>query len=83
MRIEEILKDTKYKLTQFKKEYIEELENSIFKKELKSGKAYYVNCLVRNRDIKLTPEEIVRQLYLYKLHFEYNYPFYRVAVEYP
>ncbi len=27
MRIEEILKDTKYKLTQFKKEYIGELES--------------------------------------------------------
>jgi len=39
--------------------------------------------LVRKKDIKLTPEEIVRQLYLYKLYFEYNYPFDRVAVEYP
>ncbi len=83
MKIAEILKDSNYKLTQFKDKYIKELEKSIFTKKLKSGEAPYIKCLVRKKDIKLTPEEIVRQLYLYKLYFEYNYPFNRVAVEYP
>ncbi len=82
MRIVEILQDTNYKLTQFKDEYVEELESSIFEKKLKSGKAYYVKCLIRNRDIKLTPEEIVRQLFLIKLHKDYNYPYSRMQVEY-
>ncbi len=82
MKIADILKDSNYKLTQFRDEYIEELENSIFEKELRSGKAYYVRCLIRNRDIKLTPEEIVRQLFLIKLHKDYNYPYSRMEVEY-
>jgi len=83
MKIADILKDSNYKLTQFKDEYIQELENSIFEKELKSGNAYYTKCLVRNKDIKLTPEEIVRQLYLLKLHNEYNYSYEIMQVEYP
>jgi len=83
MKIEQILKDSNYKLDLFKKEYIEDLENKIFEKELKSGKAPYIKCLVRNKDIKLTPEEIVRQLYILKLNKEYDYPFNRMQVEYP
>jgi len=61
MIISHILKDSNYKLTQFKAHQIEELENSIFEKELKNGKAPYIKCKVRNKDIKLTPEEVVRQ----------------------
>lgn len=82
MKISEILKDTNYKLTQFKDEYINKLEESVFEKELKNGKAYYTKCLVRNKDIKLTPEEIIRQLFIYTLHYEYDYPFNRMQVEY-
>ena len=83
MKISEILKDTNYKLTKFQDEYINKLEESVFEKELKSGKAYYIKCLVRNKDIKLTPEEIIRQLYIMKLNKEYGYPFERMQVEYP
>ena len=49
MSLQQILKDSNYKLTQFKDEYISELENSIFEKELKNGKAFYITCLVRNK----------------------------------
>lgn len=82
MKISEILKDSNYKLTQFKTEYIEELENSIFEKELKNGIAFYIKCLVRKKDIKLTPEEIVRQLFLLSLHKDYGYPFGRMQIEF-
>ncbi|HDL5895992.1 TPA: N-6 DNA methylase, partial [Mannheimia haemolytica] len=34
------------------------------------------------KDIKLTPEEAVRQLYLMNLHYEYDYPFERMELEY-
>ncbi|MGH2327832.1 N-6 DNA methylase [Campylobacter taeniopygiae] len=80
--IEEILKDTGYKLDLFSKEAIEKLEKSIFTKEAKNGKNYYVQCLIRNKDIKLTPEEIVRQLYIDKLLNEYDYPKDRIKVEF-
>ncbi|BDU50399.1 N-6 DNA methylase [Haliovirga abyssi] len=82
MKIQEILKDSNYKLSLFNESYIEKLENSIFEKELKNGKAYYIKCMVRNKDIKLTPEEIVRQLYLMQLNEKYGYSFERMQVEY-
>ncbi len=42
----------------------------------------YKGVWVRKKDIKLTPEEIVRQLFLIKLHREYNYSYSRMQVEY-
>ena len=42
-----------------------------------------VECLIRKTDIVLTPEEIVRQLYLDKLINNYKYPIDRIKVEYP
>jgi len=82
MQIQDILKDTNYKLTQFKTEYINELNNSIEVKEQKNGPAPYVVCKVRNKSIKLTPEEIIRQLFLLTLHHEYEYSYSRMQIEY-
>jgi len=82
LKISEILKDTSYKLTQFKNEYIEELENSIFIKEVRKKEKPYIKCLVRKKDILLTPEEIVRQLFLILLHRDYGYSYNSMQVEY-
>jgi type I restriction enzyme M protein len=62
MRLLEILKDTEYNLDQFNSGVIEQLENRMTYKEMKSAQVPYVECLVRKKDIKLTPEEVVRQL---------------------
>ena len=80
-----ILKDSEYRLSQFENtSYIAELENKIVIKTDKTGKhVYYLPCLIRKKDIKVTPEEIVRQLYLSKLVREYGYPTDRIQVEYP
>ena len=43
---------------------------------------YYATCLVRDKQIKLTPEEIIRHLYLDKLMNEYGYAKSRIQVEY-
>ncbi|MEF3227625.1 type I restriction enzyme HsdR N-terminal domain-containing protein, partial [Campylobacter jejuni] len=43
---------------------------------------YYTNCLIRDKEIKLTPEEIVRQLYIDKLLNEYNYPKDMIKIEF-
>lgn len=78
-----ILKDSEYKLDQFKTEQIEALESSITTKTDKNRKEiYYVKCLVRDKDIKLTPEECVRQLYLDTLINEYDYTTSRIQLEY-
>lgn len=82
MKLIEILKDSKYKLTQFTQEQISQLEDSIFTKEVRGKLSPFVKCLVRNKDIQLKPEEIVRQLYLIVLNEKYNYDFERMEVEY-
>lgn len=42
----------------------------------------YTNCLVRGKPIKLTPEEVVRQLYLMVLIDDLGYPASRMVIEY-
>lgn len=82
MKLVEILKDSNYKLTQFNLVEIQNLENRIFLKEVRKKKVPHVKCLIREKDIKLTPEEAVRQLYLQVLLKEYNYPKERIELEY-
>jgi type I restriction enzyme M protein len=78
----DLLKDSAYRLDQFKPEHIAALEAGITLKETGKAAAPYVTCLVRGKPIKLTPEEAVRQLYLRVLHVDLGYPVSRMTVEY-
>jgi type I restriction enzyme M protein len=78
----ELLKDSAYKLTQFKPAQIQALESSITMKETEKKSAPYVSCLVRGKPIKLTPEEAVRQLYIMLLKDDLGYPVSRLSLEY-
>ena len=82
MNLAEILKDSDYRLSQFKAEEIDSLEQAIFLKQTKNGDVPYVKCLVRNKDIRLTPEETIRQLYLRVLIDRHQYLTNRIRVEY-
>lgn len=83
MKLTDILRDSNYKLTQFSVDKILRLENSIFlEKDKKELEVPYINCLVRNKKIKLTPEEAVRQLYLMTLNEDYGYSLERMELEY-
>lgn len=82
MQLTEILKDSNYSLAQFSQDQIDAFEKTITTKNTRGKLTPYVNCLVRNKDIKLTPEEIVRQLFITKLNENYNYPLDRMQVEY-
>ena len=42
-------------------------------KNVKDKDVPYIECQVRKKEIKLTPEEAVRQLYIYTLVHDYNY----------
>ena len=81
--IADILKDSNYSLTQFKDEEIESLNNSIIVKESKGKPVPYVKCIIREKEIRLTPEEIVRQLFVRMLIQRYEYSVNRRALEYP
>lgn len=82
MILANILRDSDYKLNQFKDEKITKLEQSIvFKQDKKGNDIAYIECLIRKKQIKLTPEEVVRQLYLMVLIDDYQYSNSRITVE--
>lgn len=78
----ELLKDSAYKLNQFKPEQVKALEAGITLKESGKKEAPYITCLVRGKSIKLTPEEAVRQLYVMVLRDDLGYPVSRMELEY-
>ena len=78
----ELLKDSAYKLTQFKTAQIQALEASITMKETDKNSVPYVMCIVRGKPIKLTPEEAVRQLNVMVLKDDLGYPVNRMELEY-
>ena len=81
--ISKIVADSNYKIEQFNQTEIDNVESLISAKTDKKGKeVYYVKCQIRDKDIKLTDEELVRQLYLNKLINIYNYPKDKMELEY-
>lgn len=78
-KINEILKNSNYDDAQFSEEELNQFEDKIYYKD----EVPYVQCIIREREIKLTPEETIRQLYLNKLINIYGYPKDRIILEYP
>ncbi len=60
----DILRSTDYSLDQFSDVDVLDLEQRIFIKNVRGKDQFFVTCLIRNKDIQLKPEEIVRQLYI-------------------
>jgi len=81
MNLADILKSSSYKLSQFTTQEITDLEQTITIKENQKGDVAYTICLVRQKAIKLTPEEVIRQLYLRVLVHRLHYPLSRIKVE--
>ena len=72
-----IIKDSNYSFSLFNRSLVDELEQNI---KIIDGRPYVV-CVIREKEIVLKPEEVVRQLYLMKLIKEYGYPKKRIALE--
>ncbi|MDR0664070.1 MAG: N-6 DNA methylase [Helicobacteraceae bacterium] len=82
MTLSDIIQDSQYKLTQFASDQLHELERKIFPRTDKHGKEVpYIECSIRKKEIRLTPEEVVRQLYLQKLMTEYGYESAHFAIQ--
>lgn len=77
-----ILKDSNYNLSLFSQAEIDALKERIIVKESRGKDTIFVNCIVREKEIQLKPEEIVRQLYAARLINDYKYPKKRLAFEY-
>lgn len=59
-----ILQGSNYSLSQFSKEHITSFSQRIsFRQDKKGKEIFYVDCLSRKKEIRLTPEEVVRQLF--------------------
>lgn len=83
-KIQDIIsKNSDYSLAIFSGAETAWLENRITEVEGKKGKEYKAICIIRNKEIKITPEEVIRQLYTYKLMEEYGYPAKQIQFEYP
>lgn len=79
----EILRDSNYALTLFDPSEILALKESVAFREVRGIQKPYVVCLIRDKEILLKPEEVIRQLYLSKLINQYKYPKNRITVEHP
>ena len=60
-------------------------ERQMIEKLLAYGKGErpVIRCLIRQKFVPAKPEEIVRQLWIYRLLTRYSYPSARITVEYP
>ena len=67
----------------FKKEDVAKLRQKSFVKVIKQKQLQFVRCIIRDKDIQLKPEEVIRQLYAMQLMKTYGYPKKRLAFEYP
>lgn len=83
MTLKDILSENEIsKLTQFSSAEITWLEERMFSGTNEEGKTVAkVQCVVREKEIELKPEEVVRQLYAHKLIEEFNYPKDRIEFE--
>lgn len=81
--LQTILKDSNYHLVLFDQQEIANVMKNVSVKETKSKNPHFVKCIVRDKDVQLTPEEIVRQLFATRLVKQYGYPKERVRCEHP
>ena len=79
--LQTILKDSNHHLDQFSKKEISALEQKVRFKTIRGKKTPFVSCAVRQKEVQLKPEEIVRQLYAARLMDRYGYLQTRLAFE--
>ena len=81
-KINNILNNSDYSLSIFNNAEIKWLENRITEIKGKKGIDYKAVCIIRNKEIKITPEEVIRQIYTYKLIEDYGYAAKQIQFEY-
>ena len=81
--LQTILKDSNYRLGLFSQDEVAALRERVVIKSHRGKGTPFVQCVVRDKSIRLNPEEVVRQLYAARLLNQYGYPKNRLAIEYP
>ncbi|MAB00176.1 MAG: SAM-dependent methyltransferase [Stappia sp.] len=67
----------------FSEEENRQLDERVTIRETRGKPAAYVDCLARQKEVQLKPEERTRQLWLARLIEQFGYPASRIQVEYP
>ncbi len=80
--IQKIFKDGNYHPDLFSVNEINALYERVSIRIVKGKETPFIKCAVRDKDVRLKPEEVVRQLYAVRLIKEYGYPQSRLAFEY-
>ena len=75
--------DSTHKSTIFSPAQLNFLESNAYTKIIRGKTQFFIKCLVRGKEIRLTPEEAVRQMFIRKLIDDYGYNSAQMAVEYP
>ena len=70
-------------LNLFKDNEVEDVRKKIFIKTERGKETPYIKCVVRDKDVQLKPEELIRQLYATRLLNQYQYPKNRLRFEHP
>ena len=81
--IQKILKDSNYHLDLFKDNEIEDVRKKIFIKTERGKETPHIKCVIRDKDVQLKPEELIRQPYAARLVNQYRYSKERVRFEHP
>lgn len=79
--LKELFKDSNHKVSLFSDEAVQAIESAIYTKNVKGVDVPYIHCSVRGKEIKITPEEAVRQLYIYVLVHDYHYSVQQMELE--
>ena len=77
--IKKLFKTSNHSLSIFSESEINRLKDKV---SLNKEHKPIIDCLIREKKIILKPEEVVRQLYTYRLINEYSYPIDRIKFEY-
>lgn len=81
--LETFLSDSTHKSTIFSPAQINFLESNAYTKISRGKPKFFIKCLFRGKEIRLTPEEAVRQIFIRKLIDDYGYNPAQMSVEYP
>ena len=79
--IQTILKDSSYHLDLFTDPEVQKLRQKIYLKTVRGKETPHIKCIIRNSEIQLKPEELIRQLYAARLLNRYHYSPDRVRFE--
>jgi type I restriction enzyme M protein len=79
---EGILKKGDYQFSILKREEILDLRKRIIKKVIEGNDRFFLNCIIKKKEIEVSPKEVLRQIYTERIINEYNYPKNRIEFDY-